>query len=50
MRNVSYKTTNLTKNRVTTSYAKAKAWEEHGAKIKVVLTDVETKHPRKEYR
>ena len=47
MRLVTYETTNLTENRSTTSYAKAQAWNEHGAKIKVVLKEVGTPHPRR---
>ena len=47
MRLVIYETTNLTENRSTTSYEKATAWREHGAKIKVVLKEVGTPHPRR---
>lgn len=47
MRLVTYETTNLTENRSTTSYEKAHAWSEHGAKIKVVLKKVGTPHPRR---
>ena len=47
MRLVTYETTNLTENRSTTSYDKAQAWREHGAKIKVVLKKVGTPHPRR---
>ena len=47
MRLVTYETTNLTENRSTTSYEKAQAWSEHGAKIKVVLKEVGTPHPRR---
>ena len=47
MRLVTYETTNLTENRSTASYEKAQAWREHGAKIKVVLKEVGTPHPRR---